>query len=312
MTRVDSPTRAAWFLARIQTNGEADYPLVHGLQDQYHVRSLAAWRAAPDQPGSGEAQAGPAPVDQAGAPLPVPAVDQVATMPTKLFFDRLAGLMVDNPPATRDAPMMAKLQDLGVAPGRPPEWNWLQRQSVRLGRKLADMGIARARQDTKNAVNGWLYPPLSLGDYGVDYPVRAAVSKFGFGANKPVDAIYPNAVVDGEGKPLDGDRTYRLHFAADALPPVKAFWSITAYGADDFLIPNSAHRYAIRDRDALARNTDGSLDLYFGPRLPPGVARENWIPVTAGERFQLTARLYWPEQAALDGRWRLPPLTRMP
>lgn len=102
--------------------------------------------------------------------------------------------------------------------------------------------------------------------------------KYGFGANKPVDAIYPNAVVDGEGKPLDGDRTYRLHFAADALPPVKAFWSITAYSADDFLIPNSAHRYAIRDRDALARNTDGSLDLYFGPRLPPGVARRTGFP----------------------------------
>ena len=36
-----------------------------------------------------------------------------------------------------------------------------------------------------------------------------------------------DAQVDADGRSLDGSQRYRLHFAADGLPPVKAFWSVT-------------------------------------------------------------------------------------
>jgi hypothetical protein len=48
---------------------------------------------------------------------------------------------------------------------------------------------------------------------------------------------------------------------AGELPPVNAFWSVTAYGPDNFFINNSINRYALSDRDPLIFNPDGSLDL---------------------------------------------------
>jgi len=90
----------------------------------------------------------------------------------------------------------------------------------------------------------------------------------GFGANLPEDAMYPNTVLDHQGQALNGKHRYRLHFAANALPPVKAFWSITAYGADEFLIDNPLQRFAIGDRDPLVFNADGSLDLWVQATPP--------------------------------------------
>ena len=86
----------------------------------------------------------------------------------------------------------------------------------------------------------------------------------GLGANLPADALYPHTRLDSQGQPLHGSQRYRLHFAAGELPPVKAFWSVTAYGADDFLIANPLNRYALGDRDApaaLARVASGEYPL---------------------------------------------------
>jgi hypothetical protein len=128
----------------------------------------------------------------------------------------------------------------------------------------------------------------------------------------PEDAIYPNTARDQQGKPLNGRHRYRLHFAANALPPVKAFWSITAYGADEFLIDNPLKRFALGDRDPLVFNADGSLDLWIQATPPDQKeATANWLPVQMGSAFLLNARLYWPEDTALKGQWKMPVVERL-
>jgi hypothetical protein len=57
------------------------------------------------------------------------------------------------------------------------------------------------------------------------------------GANHPVDAIYPRAAADKDGKPLDGANRYVVHFKAGQLPPVRAFWSLTAYNKESYTDP---------------------------------------------------------------------------
>ena len=47
-TLLRSPTRIAWLLGRIQTNGVADYEFVHGLQAQLRLRSLEDFVAGSD------------------------------------------------------------------------------------------------------------------------------------------------------------------------------------------------------------------------------------------------------------------------
>ena len=178
------------------------------------------------------------------------------------FFTRLARLMVDNPPAPADAPMLAKLARIGVAPGRPPDWGPLERGAVSLGRWIAERRVRRELTQPRDLVHGWSTPPAMLGDYGTHYNIRAVVAMVGLGANLPADATYPNVRVDAAGQPLHGSHRYRLHFAPGQLPPVHAFWSVTAYGADDFLIDNPLGRHALGDRDPLVFNADGSLDLW--------------------------------------------------
>ncbi|TAK27796.1 MAG: DUF1254 domain-containing protein [Myxococcaceae bacterium] len=291
-----APTRIVWLIGRTQTNGAADYPLVHRLQDAVTLRPLAprvtpAWRPASQRP--------------------APPVEQVRAMSTEAFFTRLAALMVDNPPTPADAPMMRRLAALGVAPGRPLRWNALDRWSASIGRWVADRAIARRLQNPPNLVRGWSTPPSILGRYGTNYAVRGAVAMAGLGANLPVDAMYPNARVDARGDALDGSHRYRIHFAAGALPPVNAFWSVTAYGADEALLDTGTGRFAVGDRDALRPNPDGSLDLWVQATPPRGEARANWLPVRAGAPFLLNARLYWPRPEALRGTWSMPAVERL-
>jgi len=299
LTLLRAPTRMVWLIGRTQTNGVADYATVHALQDGIRLRPLADWQAGIEPP---------APAWQPAAERPLPPVQQLQAMGVSEFYQRLAQLMVDNPPAAADAPMLRKLARIGVAPGQPPDWGPLERGAVALGRWIADRRVARELKQPREAVNGWSTPPAMLGDYGTHYNLRAVVAMVGLGANLPADATYPNTRVDGEGRPLHGSHRYRLHFAKGALPPVKAFWSVTAYGADDFLIANPLGRHALGDRDPLVFNADGSLDLWVQAEPPPAAQQVNWLPVKAGEPFLLNARLYWPEAAALEGRWHMPAL----
>jgi hypothetical protein len=302
LTLLRSPTQIVWLIGRTQTNGGADYPLVHRLQDGLALRSLAVWQAA--QPEAA------VPWQAAAAP-PVAPVMQMRAMSAETFFGRLATLMVNNPPAAEDAPMVASLARIGIAPGQPPQWGPLDRWSIALGRWLADWTVARELGEPRDLVRGWSTPPAMLGNYGTAYNVRAAVAMVGLGANLPADAIYPNTKVDATGQPLDGSHRYRLHFKSGDLPPVKAFWSVTAYGPDDFFIDNPIHRYALGDRDPLVFNADGSLDLVVQADAPDGDRKSNWLPVKSGQAFLLNARLYWPKPQALDGRWGMPAVERI-
>jgi len=53
---------------------------------------------------------------------------------------------------------------------------------------------------------------------------------------------------DENGRPFDGAHDYAITFAADALPPVAAFWSITVYDAAGHLYANDLHRYGLGSR----------------------------------------------------------------
>jgi hypothetical protein len=131
----------------------------------------------------------------------------------------------------------------------------------------------------------------------------------GLGALTPGEAAYPNANKDGEGRPLTGSHRYRIRFEAGRSPPVDAFWSLTVYDHDGFLINNPIRRYSLGDRDTLATNQDGSIDIMISHQQPDG-GISNWLPCPTGP-FAVTMRLYLPKPEFLDGRWKLPPIERI-
>jgi hypothetical protein len=88
-----------------------------------------------------------------------------------------------------------------------------------------------------------------------------------------------------------------------AKPPARAFWSLTMYDERQPFAANSINRYAIGDRDKLAFNADGSLDLYI-QRASSGSDKEsNWLPAPSKGMFTMNLRLYWPKPEALTGAW---------
>ena len=54
----------------------------------------------------------------------------------------------------------------------------------------------------------------------------------------------------------------------------------------------------------LEMNEDGSFDIYFSPKAPPG-KEANWTPTRAGEKFFLLFRFYGPEKSAFDKTYQL-------
>lgn len=299
---MEAPSRMVWLIGRTQIDGAADLHAVRTLQDG--IRLV--------RPGQVAAEAEPEPTldrDSAAPRLPPP-VEQVAALEADQFFSRLAALMAENPPAPRDAPMVDTLGGLGVVAGQSVRWNALQRWAAGWGRQLADAMVARAIEQRGQAA-GWLMPPENIGSFGTDYATRMGVARVGLGANLPQDALYPWTRTDADGRPLDGNHRYRIRFPAGRQPPVFAFWSITAYGPDDFFIPNPLHRYALGSRDPLRPEPDGSLELLIQADPPAARQAANWLPVRRGERFSLNARLYWPRVDALLGTWTLPPVERL-
>lgn len=305
LTLLRAPTRMVWLIGRTQTNGIADYALVHRLQNGIKLRTLGDWQADPTAEEKAPTVWQPAPTK------PMPPVEQMQVMSTETFFTRLSLLMVNNPPTAADGPMLVKLSRIGMAPGQPPNWGLLDRWSVSLGRWIADFTVAKELKKPRDLVRGWQTPPAMLGNYGTFYNTRAVVAMIGLGANLPADAMYPYTRVDQDNKALDGSHRYRLHFNASELPPVNAFWSVTAYGVDDFFLDNPIHRFALGDRDPLVFNVDGSLDLHVQATPPPGDQVNNWLPVRRGRPFLLNARLYWPKPSALEGSWGMPAVERV-
>ena len=61
-----------------------------------------------------------------------------------------------------------------------------------------------ANPPSENLQNGWNVLTSGLGEYGTAYFLRAYVTKIGYGANQPVDAIYLNSAVDTDGNTYNG------------------------------------------------------------------------------------------------------------
>ena len=106
-----SPTRYAWILGQTQVNGPSDFAYVNAIQANYKLTPLSQWGKPYTAPTD-------VPVDKSVDLSKIPP-DQVEAMDAGTFFNRLAMLMKDNPPAAEDAEALRKLKDIGVEPGKP-------------------------------------------------------------------------------------------------------------------------------------------------------------------------------------------------
>ncbi|MGB6976744.1 MAG: DUF1254 domain-containing protein [Gammaproteobacteria bacterium] len=300
---IKSPTDIVWIIGRTSSTGtEHDLAVVREIQNQYTLTPLSSY---------GQHYFPPVMPVREGVDRVTPPKEQVARMDAATFFNTLATLMKDNPPAAEDAAMVAKLAHLGIISGKPFVLNQSDPVIVEAVKQAPQQAmkeiIARIPRLGK-LENGWMM--ISTGKYGTDYLKRSAVAHFGLGANLPQDAVYPFTLIDNKGRALSGNNRYVLHFAKGHFPPVHAFWSLTMYNDQNFFVHNHLNRYNINSSNKFILNPDGSLDIYIQHDAPGKGKEANWLPAPQGN-FNLILRMYWPKQAVLNGTWTPPAVQRV-
>jgi hypothetical protein len=297
---IKCPTSIGWIVGRTQTNGKADYDAVHKFQAGLIAAPLSQW---------GKLYKPPLGTINPNWDVKTPPTEQVEKLSPSAFFSLFAELTRLNPPHANDCPILHQMARMGIELGKPFAFD---KALPDIQRALTEAGPAALKkiklQFSKAGIEheGWRTNLTTIGTYGADYLARAAVAFAGLGANTIEDAVYPTAITDSDGKPFMSDNRYVLHFDKEQIPQVRGFWSLTMYNEKQAFAANPIDRYAIGDRDKLAFNPDGSLDIYI-QRDSPGKDKEsNWLPAPASGLFTMNMRLYWPKSAILEGSWQPP------
>jgi hypothetical protein len=304
VTQLKSPTDLVFVIGRTYCTGTPeDYAKVQKIQDQYSLTPLSSF-GKPYTPPPGK-------VDP-NVDIQTPVRDQVNNLDAATFFQLFAALLKNNPPASADAPMVAKMAKIGLIPGEDFD---LSQQSPAIVKGLSmapQLGLEKMlayQKEATTTINGWSVT-LKTGVYGTNYVLRALIAAIGLGANLPQDAIYPYTFVDANNNPLDGTHNYVLHFSKNEIPPVKGFWSLTMYNDQYFFVENPLNRFAIGSHDNLKYNPDGSLDIYVQASSPGDAKESNWLPAAEGP-FILMLRLYWPDKSVQKGSWKPPKVQKI-
>ena len=301
VTRVDVPTSMAWSITRTVLSGQEDLPNVYAIQAQMQLLPLSAYLSG------GEYQPPKGTYREENNFVPV---NRVLSMDPVTFFSTANALMEKNSPAEADAALLEQLAAVHVGPGLEFDASVLtgdvQERWTQMLQNLRPK-LAASAMRFSNKLGQWSYFGAPIGDFGAEYAYRALVALAGLGANTVDVALYPKTAVDADGAPLTGEKSYMLHF--ESLPPVLegGFWSVTAYGEDDFLIDNSLNRYCINDRSGLKVNGDGSVDVLVSKTAPEDTT--NWLPVADGG-FHLYLRIYTPDMDAIES-WVAPVVTAL-
>lgn len=300
--QLKAPTNLVWILGRTYCTGTPDdYKACHAVMDKYSLVPLSSY-GKPYTPPAGKVDPS---VDMKTAVR-----EQVNSLPIADYFQLLAKLMKDNPPAAADAPLVAKLAKIGVEPGKAFNAAKLSPEVAKAIATVPETTFPKIMAHFKQAgtaEKGWIFT-TKAGIYGTDYLQRALITAIGLGANRPQDAVYPTSENDVDGKPYSGEHKYVLHFAKGQTPPVDGFWSLTMYNGKYFFVDNRLNKYTVSPRNDLKYNSDGSLDIYIQKDSPGPEKEANWLPAPA-DKFILMMRLYHPKETTpsiINGTWQPP------
>lgn len=295
-------TEFVFAIYRTQLFNPDDLPNVVKIQSGYKLQPLSSFlkTTAPAAP--------PA--------IAWPRIDK--ELASKDPFTYLAFLLQFCPPvgpASVEQPLRARLASLGIVAGKPFDPTKLtpdQLAAMKAGIESGLTKITEGRALFGKEVNGWRVATSGIGDRSVyqgDWKFRSVVAMAGIYANNPAEAIYPLLARDSEGQHADcSKKNYTLTFAADQLPPVDAFWSVTMYDAKtQLLVDNPINRYLINAPmlPDLKKNEDGSLTIYIQAESPGKEKESNWLPAPRGPIY-VAMRLYAPKPAAVNGTWKPP------
>jgi hypothetical protein len=311
---VRAPTNSVWLIGRLLVDGPKELDRVRILQarvlletpDMRNERRILETRELMRS----RTMVPPEPMAEWRAPNPNDPFD---------LFDVAVRTLGESPLSERDRTMFESFAPLKLKPGRKFDlraFGEAERRALQTGIEQGRTEIRAASGRAGHSIDGWIYGERHLGNFGDDYLYRAVTALGGLGALEPAEAIYMSCGIDAEGRALTGANRYEITFPANGLPPARAFWSLSMYEVTPdgraFFIDNPLARYSIGDRTpGLQKAPDGSLTLYLQHQQPDAGRVTNWLPAPAGP-LRLVLRAYEPDEALIEGRYRVPAVRRNP
>jgi hypothetical protein len=294
-------TELAFPTYRTQLFDPGDIENVKKVQAGYKVQTLSAFLGQP-------------------APKAAPAIDFIkpltpAEEKTSLqVFNILNFVLQFCPTVPSEEALMARFTKIGVGAGKTfdasklsPEMKTAIEQGM--GDAWADFRGVVKQVDEGKVTSGDLFGTRAYMNNNYLYRMVATLGIYG---NSNQEAMYPVYRVDANEQKLNGASRYTLSFAPGQLPPVNAFWSLTMYDEpQSLMVANPINRYLINSPmlPQLKRDADGGLTLLIQNESPGKEEEANWLPAPKGP-FAMYMRLYWPKEAAVEGKWKQPPLQR--
>jgi len=234
------------------------------------------------------------------------------------FYTSLARMLNEETVQPQDLQMMGMLRPLGIEKGK--EFKPDAATVAQLKSAAAEAGAWLLGQQPKIGEDWWpgsqwklLVPPIgpqtgfkwAVPNYfDVDTRGAAFAGFFLPPAKLGGGSFYLAAYFDNSGQPLRGENNYRLRVPANV--PVSQFWAVTVYNAETSALFLNLTRPTLDSLDKeLRKNTDGSVDIYIGPKAPAG-QESNWIFTPAGPSWFPWFRFYGPEKAVFDKSWKMP------
>ncbi len=237
------------------------------------------------------------------------------------FWEYLNDVVQGEPSESFDEVRLGYFASIGIEKGKPfaPD--------ARMKKILTDaaaVGDATARaitfairqkEDYYYANSSWRRPffggykfqsqpgVLNLDGYGFYYFLATGVTPAMELEMVGKGSQYAWAATDSKGNPLDGGKNYKLHLPPNI--PVKEFWSVILYSNQTRSMLQTDQQWpAVSSQTkGLLVNSDGSVDVYFGPKAPAG-KENNWVQTVSGKGWNTLLRLYGPLQPWFDKTWR--------
>ncbi len=235
------------------------------------------------------------------------------------FYESLDRVVQGDIWLTKDQAMIDPLKYIGIEKGKP--FNPDARTKEILNQAIADAKIwFEARYEAIFKIpyyegTNWTFPVTQ--EFGTDiregfidpnsYPLdmRGLVYTFAFFSARHIGETqyYLMAIKDKEGQTLKGSNTYRLNVPANV--PVHQYWSVTVYNRVTHTLLRNLDRYSRSSQSTgIQKNADGSIDIYFGPKVPEG-KEANWVPTDPNGEFELMTRFYGVDKSFFTKSWKM-------
>ena len=242
------------------------------------------------------------------------------------FYDELNTVVQREPASMWDAELLGQFAAIGIQKGKPfapdARMKKILTDAVAIGNATSRALTFRARDEAFNLYknSAWKliagkdtdYQWLRDGGAGGRNLDNRIYMFYQATVNTPAMMVkmvglgsqYAAAYTDKTGGYLDGSKTYKLHLPPNA--PAKNFWSIVVYDPQTRSMLQTSQPLPSKasGRDKLIENSDGSIDLYYGPKAPTG-KEANWTQTVPGKGWFAYLRLYGPLEPWFNDTWRI-------